>query len=371
MDDLFRNVFSPSSLNRWKIQNLDYNWYTGLSILFGWCGLDQLYLGSPLTAILKTIVNLVTFGYWWFYDALTAIFAQDRIKLFGTAAPAIGPTGIGACRFRDEKDPVGDPAVLDKHLNFMLYGIALMFGGFFGIDQLLSGEYFNCFLHIGAMASLLGIPLAAGASAIRAYTYLFDTNSTINQNWEFFGAPKPAKGSECPNILMEITMWFVKTFLAGAKMVPGLGAVAGLLETFLQNLEIAYGIAKEVKEQVVETVEKVSSVGSQVSSMNPPPAAEVKAAAKQTGGMATPPAWIPMTSLLLAGTIGFIVVSSLVISIRRSFQNGSTKATATTTSTTTAAVQQPGEDDDVPPEPGVPRVPESAEDEPDRSAPRR
>uniref|UniRef100_A0A6C0K2W0 TM2 domain-containing protein n=1 Tax=viral metagenome TaxID=1070528 RepID=A0A6C0K2W0_9ZZZZ len=362
MDNLFRNVFSASSLNRWKIQNLDYNWYTALSILFGWCGLDQLYLGSPLTAILKTIVNLVTFGYWWFYDALMAVFAQDRIKLFGTAAPAIGPTGIGACRFRDETDPVGDPATLDKHLNFMLYGIALMFGGFLGIDQLLIGEYFNCFLHICAMASLLGIPLAFGAHAIRGYSYVFDTNSDINKNWAFFGAPKPAKGSECPNILMLITMWIVKTFLAGAKMVPGLGLIATLLETFLRNLEIAYGIVNDVKEQVVETVEKAASVGRQVSSMNPPPAAEVKAAAKQTGGMATPPAWIPMTSLLLAGTIGFIVVSSLIISIRRSFQ----KQDAATT-----AVQQPGEDDDVPPEPGVPRVPESTEDEPTGSAPGR
>lgn len=369
MDNLFRNVFSASSLNRWKIQNLDYNWYTALSILFGWCGLDQLYLGSPLTAVLKTVVNLLTFGYWWFYDALLAVFAQDRIKLFGTAAPAIGPTGIGACRFRDEKDPVGDPATLDKHLNFMLYGISLMFGGFLGIDQLLTGEYFNCFLHICAVASLLGIPLAAGAAAIRGYGYFFDTNSEINKNWEFFGAPKPAKGSECPNILMVMTMWFVKTFLAGAKMVPGLGAVAGLLETFLHNLEIAYGIAVEVKEQVVETAEKAASVGRQVASMNPPPAAEIKAAAKQTGGMATPPAWIPMTSLLLAGTIGFIVVSSLIISIRRSFQkqDAATKTAATTTTT----IERPGEDDDVPPEPGVPRVPESAEDEPGRSAPGR
>ena len=359
MDNLFRNVFSPSSLNRWKIQNLDYNWYTALSILFGWCGLDQLYLGSPLTAILKTIVNLLTFGYWWFYDALMAVFAQDRIKLFGTAAPAIGPTGIGACRFRDTTDPVGDPAVLDKHLNFMLYGIALMIGGILGLDQLFSGAYFNCFLHIGAVASVIGIPLAFGAYIIRTYTYLFDTNSEINQNWEVFGAPKPEKGSECPSILMEITMWIVKTLLAGAKMIPGLGLIAGLLETFLKNLEIAYGIADQVKEQVIDTAEKAASIGRQAAAMTPPPAVDVKAAAPtQTGG--GDPAWIPMTSLLLAGTIGFIVVSSLVISIRRSFQNGSTKATTASTAATT--VQQPSEDDDVPPQPGVSRVTQPAED---------
>jgi len=348
MEHLFRTIFSPSSLHRWKIQNLDYNWYTALSVLFGWCGLDQLYLGSPLTAILKTLVNLVTFGYWWFYDALMAVFAQDRIKLFGTAAPAIGPTGIGACRFRDDTDPVGDPAVLDKHLNFMLYGIALLFGGWLGLDQLFSGEYFNCFLHIAATASLIGIPLSGGGYAIRTYTYLFDTNSAIDQNWNLFGAPKPAKGSDCPSILMEITMWIVKTLLAVAKMIPGLGLIASLLETFLKNLEIAYDVADKVKEQVIDTVEKTSSVGRQAMAMAAPKAADImEAASVQKGG--GDPAWIPITSLLLAATIGFIVVSSLVISIRRSVQNESTKAAAT--------LERPDQDDDVPPEPGVPRVP--------------
>jgi hypothetical protein len=60
-----------------------------------------------------------------------------------------------------------------------------------------------------------------------------------------------------------------------------------------------------------------------------------------------------LLSLLFAGTIGFIVVSSIILSLRRSYQNGNKKST-----TAKADDEQRGhqENDDVPPQPRVPRV---------------
>jgi len=466
-------LFSPSSYKKWQIHNLDYDVYKWISILFGWCGADLLYLGSPLGAILKLFTNLVTFGYWWLVDALLAVNGRPQIQLFGTMMPAVGGTGIGAFRFRPS-EPDAAPDQLQKHLNFMLYGLALLFGGWLGLDQLFAGSSFNCFMHILAFISFIGIPLALTAYAIRSYMFLFDTNRVIDQNWELFGAPKPKnKTAECPSIVSEIAT----TGLTATKAVAetsGLGILVKPFSMFVESFVAIAGMAVESTNVVINAFKTLGVFGTSALTLPPPSTEKIKGAdtkgaaptpAQQTtapttkgaapeaataataeapavakgapivpvvpeapttatkakaqaasvvpvvakastaapvakaataasvakastapvvqpegsiysaykaeterfgsqkGGAllegAETPAWIPVTALLFSLTLGFIVVSSLVLYFRRSVQNGSKQTKAATAT----PLQQPDQDDDVPPEPRVPRIPESAEAE--------
>ena len=421
MDAFFRALFSPSSLNKWQIQNLDYNVYTALAVLFGWCGLDLLYLGSPLGAVIKAFFNIFTFGYWWFHDALMAVAGAPQVKLYGTTIPAVGPVGIGACRFRADKPEGVDPEALKKHMNFAIYACALIAAGWLGIDQLVLGESFNCFIHVAAFMSVIGIPLALAAYAIRSYMLMFNTESVIDQNWSYFGAARPKdRAAECPNLVENTLVATTDVTAAVIATTPGLSSIGDIIILFNTNLKRAIGTMIDIKNVVVEAIMTLSGIAGAAGTLSPPPteafnkagSGVAKGAATaptqapsstapslaqqppppapsstapsappsappsvgnlasayqsgrgydQVGGFteligASPPSWVPMTAGLLALTVGFIVVSSIVLSFRRSFQNGSKKAPATKATASPANTQQPDQDDDVPPEPGVPGV---------------
>jgi hypothetical protein len=297
-----------------------------------------------------------------------AVAGAPQIKLYGTTIPAVGPVGIGACRFRADKPEGVDPAALEKHLNFVIYAIALIAGGWLGIDQLVLGESFNCFMHVAAFMSLIGIPLALVAYAIRSYMLFFNTESVIDQNWAFFGAAKPKdKGAECPNLVENTLTTGADVTAAVVATTPGLSSIGEIMIVFNNNLKRAIGTIVDVKNVVVDAVMTLGGIAGAAGTLSPPPteafnkAGESKGAQPIKGGGFTeviapsPPTWVPMTAGLLALTIGFIVVSSIVLSFRRSFQNGSKKADPKAAASP-ANTQQPDQDDDVPPEPGVPGV---------------
>ena len=62
---------------------LSYDVFVGLSLIGGILALDHLYLRSPLTFIAKIIVNVLTLGSWWMYDASQALFNKDVVKVLG------------------------------------------------------------------------------------------------------------------------------------------------------------------------------------------------------------------------------------------------------------------------------------------------
>jgi hypothetical protein len=338
-------IIFPTTLKRWNIQNLDYNWYFMLAIFGGFFGLDYLYIGSPVGAALKFFMNLSTFGFWWYYDAINAAVGQDQIRLYGPSAPGFGPTGIAGGRFRDPKNPGADPK-LKLHMNFLIYGIVLAFGGLFGIDHFVTGDMFAGLMNLICTISFIGFPISFLWYIYKIYRYALDTNECIDVHANYFGAT-PGMANECPSILMIITIWICKTALAVVQLVPGIGpVVGGLLEQLTKNLEAAYGLVKKEMPNV-HTVIQAERARPIPNDMKAAPAP-----APQTGG-----GDLQVDSGLLAPffalTIGLIVVSSLVLSLRRLRQNGSEgKAAATTT------VKQPGDQEsDDPPQPGDPGVP--------------
>jgi hypothetical protein len=347
------NFTFPSSLQKWTVQNLDYNWYFAFSIFGGFFGLDYMYIGSPVMAILKTIVNLSTFGFWWYFDIINAAVAQDQIRLYGPSAPAFGPTGIGGGRFRDPKHPSGSKEILDKHLNFLLFGFSTLFGGIIGMDYFIVGEIFAAFMNLLATISIIGLPLSGLWQLYKCYRYFFDTNETINLNWNYLGAPKPNGGNDCPSFLMSITIWFLKTTVAILRMIPVVGSIAGLIQPLIDNLEVAYGMVVKTVETLVEVKQESEKIVAAEKNRPVPSKQEldVKAPVKslekpQTGGASAGDDDIGLLGPFFALTIGLIIVSSIVLSLRRSTQNGPK-----------TVVKQPGsEESDDPPLPANPGV---------------
>jgi hypothetical protein len=385
--EVIKNLVKPTTFVRWNVQNLDYNWYLALSIAGGYFGLDYLYLGSPIGAFAKMMFNISTFGYWWFYDALNAVVGQDEIRLYGPTAPVLGAIGIGAARFRDAKNPSSDPA-LKKHLNFLIYGLVLGFLGMFGGDSFLTGNFVNGLIRLISMISFIGIPIAIIWWVRNLYYYVFDTNTCINQNFAYFGAPAGG-GSPCPSFFASFLIFLLQTVAGIVGIVPGVGPLIQLiLNKLIKSLMEAYGMLAEdaVKAEIafdrlaahagaspmdVKELQK-AKIGLEAKphdkdcKANLTPLTEQEEAAARAAAAAkaaAPPAasasqagggvllenssYLP---LFLSITIGLVVVSSIVVSLRRLRQNA--KST-----TGQAAGQHGSEETDEPPHPGHTRGP--------------
>jgi len=69
------------------------------TLLFGFWGLHHIMLRSPQTAIMCCVVNIMTFGYWYFYDLIQLSseeyggLGDDGLNTYGLSAPW-GPLGI-------------------------------------------------------------------------------------------------------------------------------------------------------------------------------------------------------------------------------------------------------------------------------------
>jgi TM2 domain-containing membrane protein YozV len=164
---------------------LSYDVFLGLSVIGGLFGLDHLYLRSPLTFIAKIIVNILTFGSWWVYDASQAFFNKDVVKVFGLGVPGFGPKGIGAGVLASD---VPDK----KHMAFFIYALALFFGGVFGLDSFIVGDKQSGFIRLICLITAIFAPIAIFWWLFNVVKFFFKTQDVTSQHWEYFGAPSPA-----------------------------------------------------------------------------------------------------------------------------------------------------------------------------------
>ena len=164
-----------------KPGQLSYNMFLKLSVIGGFFALDHFYIRSPLTGFAKIFINIVFFGAWWLYDASNAFFNSDIIKVFGLSIPGIGPKGIGAGCLSEEPDK--------KHMAFLIYGVALFFGGLFGLDSFITGDTSSGGIRILCLISVLFAPVAIIWWLFNMFTFVFKPKDVINKYLEFFGAP--------------------------------------------------------------------------------------------------------------------------------------------------------------------------------------
>lgn len=165
---------------------LSYDVFLGLTVIGGFLALDHLYLRSPLTFIAKIIVNILTLGSWWLYDASQAVFNRDVVKVFGLGVPGLGPKGIAAGVLASD---VPDK----KHMSFFIYGLAIILGGLFGLDSFIVGDKQSGFIRLICLITGLLAPIAIFWWLYNLGKFLFKTKDVVNQYWDYFGAPPPAE----------------------------------------------------------------------------------------------------------------------------------------------------------------------------------
>ena len=165
---------------------LSYDVFLGLSILGGLLALDHLYLRSPLTFLLKLVLNVLTLGTWWLYDATQAVFNKDVVKVFGLGVPGLGPKGIAAGVLASD---VPDK----KHMAFFIYALALILGGIFGLDSFIVGDKQSGLIRIVCLITGILAPLAIFWWLFNLGKFFIKTKDVVNQYWEYFGAPPPAE----------------------------------------------------------------------------------------------------------------------------------------------------------------------------------
>ena len=349
---LFPNQFARTSLEYWGKSTLDYNWYWILTVFLGFTGLDMLYLRSPIMMIVKIIVNIFTLGYWWAYDALEATFNSKHVKVAGPTAPFYGPLGIAGGMFMGLP---GTPVDRAKHANFLVYSIILIFTGLFGGDSFLTGDNLSGYLRIFFLITIILAPISFLWWMYKIYQLYVRPDQTLDQNWEFFGAPEPDDAaSKCPNALEVFTVWVVDTLGVVIEYIPILSQFAPAIKALAQSLRVAYGFVKKV----AQTAYGVTKIGKQAIDSGVMDVDQVeteKIRSEQSnsqpvkGGGQESSAY---GALFLSASIAFVIFSSLSTTIWRTYQKWTNAAKTTTYKPTDAEANQPGsERSDDPPQP--------------------
>ena len=364
-------LFERTQLKYWNFSTLDYSLYTGLAVFLGLFAIDQLYLRSPLSFLIKLVINLMTFGFLWFYDAAQALFNKDEIKIFGVNIPflssLIGPTGIGAGMFLDI--PAGMPVQYkEMSNNFLIYSLVLLVTGLFGGDSFLLGDSMSGFIRMFSCISIIGLPVAFAWFIYNMYIFIFKTDQLLDMNWQYFAAPKPPiEPPLCPGILQQLTVYAVETTAAFASSIPILRLIEPRIREVSEALKQAYGMAVAVTKTVTETAKTVASAAPQLtaaieatSQISAEKLAEAVARQeKMSGGFGGDMSVIgtagvagAMSSILTNSFIVvvlFVVVSGLIVTIRRMFVPGKGVDGFSKNKQKTSATNV----DDIPPEPVV------------------
>jgi hypothetical protein len=108
----------------------------------GFFGIDHLLFRSPSTALLKFIVNLFTFGFWYFYDIVQVFTDKSFLKEYGLSKPGSGPAGLGLDYFRgitSQKDTLGpSPSGFLSIVFFVLFLFTSLVP--FGVSNFVAGD---------------------------------------------------------------------------------------------------------------------------------------------------------------------------------------------------------------------------------------
>ncbi len=235
----------------WGGTTLSYTMYKILALIpiSGFLGLDHMYMRSAGTGFMKFIMNFLTLGYWYFYDAIQSFVDEEDVMKFGVSMPLYGPSGIGAGSFGTEDEPVTDAN--GSATAFLLFCASAIFLPF-GVEYLFAGDI------VGFVCKFVGTLFFIGL------IYGLINNIKLITHPERVmceGLPRYPPFTWWP---VETDEMFVETTF-GNKLTdncpPAEGAVGGWLSGILGNLIMKvpglreiYGTVMGAKELAKETV---------------------------------------------------------------------------------------------------------------------
>jgi TM2 domain-containing membrane protein YozV len=250
-----------------------------------------------------------------------------------------------------------------KHMAFFAYGLALIFGGIFGLDSFLVGDKQSGFIRLISLITVIFAPIAMFWWGLNLVKFFAKTKDVVEENWEYFGAPQPAS-EKAPLVAQFISKIPIVNKLFGSTLAgivgnkaatiltqaatPAAGVLEGATAAFEQGAKTvddialaagktanAFGAAATAAGEVAKTGTAALGLAGQAATLSEGVTAQALESALQKGGAANN----DMLSYTLIGTFALLAVSGLVLTYRRLRQN-----------------EQPRKDD-APPEPGVLRKP--------------
>lgn len=152
-----------SDIDQWKFPERNYYIFVCISFVLGFFGMDHFYLRSFGTGTQKFIFNILSLGFWWWWDVLQIVTDSNKVKAEGLTTPFDWIRGVGRGVFEDpikkaEALETGGKIVRVKK-DLFVYALLTMFFGLFGADKFYMGE------QLQGIAKLL--------SVFNLFTFLF------------------------------------------------------------------------------------------------------------------------------------------------------------------------------------------------------
>ncbi len=225
----------------WGGANANYTILAILSIIpfTGFFGLDHLYLRSPLSALLKTVFNVLTLGLWYFYDIAQVTGESDIVKEKGMSYPILGPTGLGAGIFVKEKEEPKGP----NPFMFWLYALFAIIPLPYALDYFVAGDIYGGIVKVIANFNILLWIFSIFGSLLVLYKLFFKTDTIFNEGIPRFfpftllmdttycSRNKIGPDKECTSAEeSEGLIAFFKKLLQTLKGIPVIGALVGLID---------------------------------------------------------------------------------------------------------------------------------------------
>ena len=146
-----------SDVDTWGGPDRSYFTFVIISILFGFFGLDHFYLRSFGTGTQKLFINILTLGFWYWWDVVQIAADGSKIRTDGLNSPLDWVRGIGRGVFvaptikKPEPTTGGQEKKEDKDLGFaakksyLIYSFLAIFFGWLGADKFYMGELWQGF----------------------------------------------------------------------------------------------------------------------------------------------------------------------------------------------------------------------------------
>jgi hypothetical protein len=219
------------------------------SVLGGFFGLDHILLRSPKTAFFKLLVNMISFGFWYWYDVVQSFGDMESIKQYGYTIPLVGPVGLGAGIVGDTPQGAA-PKDMPGPWTFVAYILLSLVP--FGTASFLAGDFYGgavkFFMTFFIFTTILGLLW----TAYSAFYGIFKTETLLTHGVDrFFPAtlfmtpygpapnlipPKLKEAEQLQSMESGLFSWLYTVFI-GPLEKPLLQAAVGVGEPLVQTAE--------------------------------------------------------------------------------------------------------------------------------------
>lgn len=215
-----------------------------VSVVGGFFGLDHLLLRSPRTAVMKTVVNIVSLGFWYFYDIVQLFSEPAAVAAGGLRIPVVGEVGLGAGILSGgaaAAAPASSPSPWRFAAYALLVWIPLGFANFVASDYtggiakfVLTFSPFFLFTFLWAIFSTYRTYFATPDLLTKGTERLFPITYALGKHGMATGIMEPAAAARAASqaggsgIVGTVISWILSVFLPflGPLKEPALKAVA-------------------------------------------------------------------------------------------------------------------------------------------------